>query len=419
MNINVKMILGIFVAVILLAGAFAGGFLAGNLLPSAPLGGLNDLLPSSTVAAPDTEAQGATPAELQTLFAPFWEAWNIVHEQYVDQPVDDVLLMQGAIRGMMDALGDKQTFYMEPLDYQTQSSSLQGEYEGIGAYVDLEGDYLTIVSPISGSPADLAGLHPGDKVIAIDGEDMTGVSPEEARLKVLGPEGSQVTLTVEREGEPGPLEFVITRARINIKSAEGEMLENEIAYIDINTFGDKTSDELQSTLDTLLQKNPKGIIIDLRNNPGGYLHTSVEVTSEFLEEGTILFEEYCYGKRDVYNAIGDGNATELPIVVLVNEGSASASEIVAGALQDYGRAKLVGVQSYGKGSVQNWVPLSNDQGAARVTIAKWLTPNERAIDGVGLTPDFIVEMTPEQFEAELDPQLDKAIEVLLQLIAEG
>ena len=419
MNKNVKTILGLFVAVILLAGAFAGGFLAGNILPSTPLRGLNDLLPPSTVIAPDTDTQAATPAELQTLFAPFWEAWNIVHEQYVDQPVDDVALMQGAIRGMMDALGDKQTFYMEPIEYETQSSSLQGEYEGIGAYVDLDGDYLTIVSPISGSPADLAGIHPGDKVIATDGEDMTGVAPEEARLKVLGPEGSQVTLTVEREGEPEPLEFVITRARINIKSAEGEMLENEIAYIDINTFGDKTSAELQSTLDTLLKENPKGIIIDLRNNPGGYLHTSVEVTSEFLEEGAILFEEYGDGKRDVYNASGDGKATDLPIVVLVNEGSASASEIVAGALQDYGRAKLVGVQSYGKGSVQNWVPLSNDQGAARVTIAKWLTPKERAIDGVGLTPDFIVEMTPEQFEAELDPQLDKAIEVLLQLIAEG
>ena len=417
MNKTIKTILGLFVAVILLAGAFAGGFLAGNLLPTTPLRGLNDLLPSSPSAPPDE--QPATPAELQTLFAPFWEAWNIVHEQYVNQPVDDTALMQGAIRGMMDALGDKQTFYMEPLVYQTETSSLQGEYEGIGAYVDTDGDYLTIVSPIAGSPADLAGIRPGDKVIAIDGEDMTGVAPEEARLKVLGPEGSKVALTVEREGESEPLEFVITRARINIKSAEGEMLENEIAYIDINTFGDKTTAELRSTLDTLLAENPKGIIIDLRNNPGGYLHTSVEVVSEFLEKGTVLFEEYGNGKRDVYNASGDGQATDLPIVVLVNEGSASASEIVAGALQDYERAKLVGVQSYGKGSVQNWVPLSNDQGAARVTIAKWLTPDERAIDGVGLTPDFIVEMTPEQFDAGLDPQLDKAVEVLLQLIAES
>jgi len=416
-NKNVKTILGLFVAVTLLAGAFAGGFLAGNLLPSTPLRGLNDLLPSSPSASPDE--QSATPAELQTLFAPFWEAWNLVHKQYVNQPVDDVALMQGAIRGMMDALGDKQTFYMEPIEYQTQTSSLQGEYEGIGAYVDTDGDYLTIISPIAGSPADLAGIRSGDKVIAIDGEDMTGVAPEEARLKVLGPEGSKVTLTVEREDETEPLEFVITRARINIKSAEGEMLENEIAYIDINTFGDKTTAELRSTLDTLLKENPKGIIIDLRNNGGGYLHTSVEVASEFIEKGDVLFEVYGDGKRDVYNASGDGQATDLPIVVLVNEGSASASEILAGALQDYGRAKLVGVQSYGKGSVQIWFPLSNDQGAARVTIAKWLTPKERAIDGVGLTPDVVVEMTPEQFEAGLDPQLDKAKEVLLELIAES
>src|SRR6185503_11653334 len=172
------------------------------------------------------------------------------------------------------------------------------------------------------------------------------------------PEGSKVTLTVERKGEAKPLEFVITRARINIKSAEGKMLDNEIAYIDINTFGDKTTAELRSTLDTLLKENPKGIIIDLRNNPGGYLHTSVEVASEFIEKGAVLFEVYGDSKRDVYNASGDGQATDLPIVVLVNEGSASASEILAGAL-DYGRAKLVGVQSYGKGSVQNWVPLSN------------------------------------------------------------
>ena len=237
MNKNIKTILGLFVAAILLTGAFAGGFLAGNLLPSTPLRGLNDLFPSSPSVSPD--GQSATPAELQTLFAPFWEAWNIVHEQYVNQPVDDLALMQGAIRGMMAALGDKQTFYMEPLVYQTETSSLQGEYEGIGAYVDTDGDYLTIVSPIAGSPADLAGIRPGDKVIAIDGEDMTGVAPEEARLKVLGPEGSKVTLTVQREDEAETLEFVITRARINIKSAEGKMLKNEIAYIDINTFGER------------------------------------------------------------------------------------------------------------------------------------------------------------------------------------
>lgn len=416
MNQSMKTILGLFVGTILLAGAFAGGVLVGHLVPSSnQLPFLSDLIPSSPSATP--EEQAATPDGLETLFAPFWEAWNVVHDQYVDQPIDDVELMRGAIRGMMEALGDKQTFYMDPIVYETETSSLQGEYEGIGAYVDTDGEYLTIISPIAGSPAEMAGLRPGDKVIAIDGEDMTGVAPEQARLKVLGPAGTSVALRISREGEPQPLEFNITRARINIKSAEGKMLENDIAYVDINTFGDHTTAELRSTLDTLLKENPKGIIIDLRNNPGGYLHTSVEVASEFISDGVVLYEQYGDGRRDVYDANGKGQATDLPIVVLVNEGSASASEILAGALQDYGRAKLVGVQSYGKGSVQNWVPLSNNQGAARVTIAKWLTPKERAIDGIGLTPDVVIECSECTLtQTENDTQLQAAVETLLAVI---
>ncbi len=415
MNNTTKMILGAFVGLILLAGAFSGGFIVGHLMPATgQLPVINDILPSSPAVQPDQEA--VTPGELQALFAPFWEAWNIVHEQYVEQPIDDELLMQGAIRGMMDALGDEQTFYMEPQVYENETSSLQGQYEGIGAYVDTDGDYLTIVSPIEGSPADQAGLQPGDKVIAIDGEDMTGVAPEEARLKVLGPEGTKVTLTVTREGAPDPLEFTITRAQIEIRSAEGKMLEQNIGYIDINTFGEQTTSELRAALGDLLQQNPRGIIIDLRNNPGGYLSTSVEVASEFIDEGVVLYEEYGDGRRDTHRALGNGQATDIPLVVLINEGSASASEILAGALQDYERATLVGVKSFGKGSVQNWVPLSNNQGAARVTIARWLTPDERQIDHIGLMPDVIVEMTAEDFESELDPQLDAAMETMLAVL---
>jgi carboxyl-terminal processing protease len=414
-NNTTKTILGAFVGLILLAGAFSGGFIVGHLLPgTGQLPVLSDFLPGAPAVQP--EQQGATPDELETLFTPFWEAWNIVHEQYVEQPVDDEVLMQGAIRGMMDALGDQQTFYMEPQVYENETSSLQGQYEGIGAYVDTDGDYLTIVSPIEGSPAEQAGLLPGDKVIAIDGEDMTGVAPEAARLKVLGPEGSKVTLTVTREGEPDPLEFTITRAQIEIRSAEGKMLEDGVAYVDINTFGEKTTQELRSALDELLRQNPRGIIIDLRNNPGGYLSTAVEVSSEFIDQGVILFEQYGDGRRDEHKALGNGDATDIPLVVLINEGSASASEILAGALQDYERATLVGVKSFGKGSVQNWVPLSNNQGAARVTIARWLTPDERLIDHIGLMPDVVVEMTPEDFEAQRDPQLDTAVETLLAML---
>jgi carboxyl-terminal processing protease len=414
-NKSVKTILGIFVALVLFAGAFSGGFIAGHLLPA----GSGFPIPDSVLPqpqAPTTDQQASTPDEVQQLFVPFWEAWNFVHEQYVDQPVDDVKLMQGAIRGMMDTLGDKHTYYMEPRVYKSETAFLQGSYEGIGAYVDPTGDYLTIVSPIEGTPADKAGLKAGDQVIAIDGQDMTGIDPEEALQKVLGPKGTQVTLTVAREGEQEPLEFAITRDEIVIRSAEGKMLEDGIAYVDINTFGENTTAQLRETLDELMPQNPQGIIIDLRDNGGGYLSTAVEVASEFIDRGVILYEKYGDGRRDEYKALENGHATNIPIVVLINKGSASASEILAGALQDYGRAKLVGVISYGKGSVQILQPLSNEQGAARVTIAKWLTPHERAIDGVGLTPDVNVEMTDEDFEAERDPQLDAAVETLQAVI---
>lgn len=417
MNNKTRTIFGISIAVILLAGAFSGGFIVGHLLPaSGGMPAISDFNILPGAQGPTAQQQASTPDNLETLFVPFWEAWNIVHEQFVNQPVDDVALMRGAIRGMMETLDEAHTFYMEPEAFESETASLQGAYEGIGAYVDTRGDYLTIVSPIEGSPAEQAGLLPGDKIIAIDGEDMTGVAPEEVRLKVLGPEGSTVTLTVARDGESEPLQFEIVRGEIVIHSAEGKMLDNNIGYVDINTFGDKTASELRQVLDELMAQNPRGIIVDLRNNPGGYLNTAVDVASEFIDDGVILYEQYGDGRRDEYTARGNGRATEIPIVVLINEGSASASEILAGALQDYGRAKLVGVQSYGKGSVQNRVPLSNDQGAARVTVAKWLTPNERAIDGVGLTPDVIVEMTQEDVDAGRDPQLDAAVETLQAML---
>lgn len=404
------------VAVIMLLGSFSGGFLAGHFLPSLQdgllfFGGEADLPVIATVSP---EQQSTTPDELGTLFQPFWETWNIVHDEFVDQPVDDTALMRGAIRGMMAALGDEHSSYMDPKTYEDANAGLSGEYEGIGAWVDTTSDYLTIISPIIGSPADRAGLKSGDKIIGIDGEDMTGIDAELVRQRVLGPAGSTVLLTVARESESEPLEFSIKREKILIKSATGEMLEDDIGYVQITTFGDKTMPELSAALEELMAQNPKGLVIDLRNNGGGYLQTSVEVASEFIGEGVILYEQYGDGERTTYRALKDGRATEIPLVVLINEGTASASEIVAGAIQDYGRGKLVGVTSFGKGSVQNWVPLSNEQGAVRVTVAKWLTPNERTIAGDGLEPDVEVEITDEEREAELDPQLDKAIEVLLE-----
>jgi len=416
---TIKIVIGIFVAVILLSGSFAGGFIVGHLMPSNGRVPFSNEIP--TPYAPPTvapEQQNSTPSELQTLFAPFWETWNIIHDQYVDQPVDDVKLMQGAINGMMEALGDKHSTFMDPQTYESANAELAGSYEGIGAYVDTTADYLTIISPIPGSPAEKAGLQSGDKIVKIDGEDMTGVDGELARRKVLGPAGSVVVITVSRKDTPELLEFSITREKIVVKSATGKMLENDIAYVQVNTFGENTTSELIATLTELMAQNPKGLILDLRNNGGGYLHTSVEVVSQFASEseGVVLYEKFGDGNQNEFKALPGGLATEIPMVVLINEGSASASEIVAGALQDYGRAKLIGVVSYGKGSVQNWVPLSNDQGAVRVTIAKWYTPNDNTIEGIGLTPDIYVTMTEEDYQANLDPQLDAAVETLLAIL---
>lgn len=417
MNKFLKVALSIVVGLILLAGAFSGGFIFGHYMPIANGFGAQPASQPPAIPTASSDQQGATPGELQTLFQPFWETWNLVHEQFVDQPVDDVALMRGAIEGMLATLGDEHTSYMDPKEFQQANESLSGEYEGIGAYVDTTADFLTVISPISGSPAEAAGLRPGDMIIAIDGTDMTGIDGELARQKVLGPAGSVVTLTVRR-GDEAPFDVKITRAKITIKSSEGKMLENDIAYVKVSTFGDNTTPELLAALEELMAQNPKGLILDLRNNGGGYLQTAVEVSSQFLpKDEVVLYEQYGNGQKDEYKSIEGGLALDVPMVVLINEGSASASEIVAGALQDLGRAKLIGVVSYGKGSVQIWNALSNDQGAVRVTIAKWLTPSERTIHKLGLTPDVYVSMTEDDYKNNRDPQLDAAIETLLAMIA--
>ena len=249
---------------------------------------------------------------------------------------------------------------------------------------------------------------------------MTGIDAELARRRVLGPAGTTVVLTILREGEDAPFDVSIVRARIVIASAEGEMLEGGIAYITVTTFGPNTMPELNAALAELMPQNPKAVILDLRNNGGGYLQTSVEVTSQFISEGVVLYEQYGDGTRTTYEVIPGGVATDpkIPMIVLINEGSASASEIVAGALQDSGRAKLLGMVSYGKGSVQNWIPLSGENGAVRITIAKWLTPNENTIHEIGLTPDYPVELTEDDRKADKDPQLDEAVRILLEMIGQ-
>jgi len=408
----------VVLSIMLLSTTFAGGVLVGHFAQYSSLSALvnNTDLRNISISTPEGASQ-STPTDLETLFKPFWEAWQLVHTDYVDQPVDDTQLMRGAIRGMLESLGDQHTSYMDPEEYNHANESLSGAYEGIGAYVDTGGDFLTVISPINGSPAEKAGLRAGDMFTKINGEDMSGIDPELVRQKVLGPAGTVVVLTVVREGVAEPFDVSITRGSITIASVELEMLDNQVAHVMLNTFGESTASELRDVLKQAKDQGAVGIVLDLRNNGGGYLLTAVDVASEFIGSGPIVYEKYGDAREnDVYNAVKGGTALDIPLVVLVNEGSASASEIVAGALQDTQRAKLVGVTTYGKGSVQIWTPLSDDQGAVRITVAKWLTPNERTIHQVGLTPDAVVEMTEEDHNNGVDPQLDSAVQVLLDAI---
>lgn len=402
---------------IMLIGTFSVGVIVGravspqeqSIAETLPL-----LAPNLTPDIAPLSTESTTPADLETLFKPFWQAWEIVHDQYVDQPVNDEIMMRGAIQGMMDSLGDQHSSYMDPDQFQQANIPLTGEYEGIGAWVDPDSEYLTIVSPMPDSPAEKAGLKPGDQIIGIDGEDMTGIDGNLVIRRVLGPAGTRVTLTIQREGEAEPFDVTIERAHIVVPSVESKMLEGNIAYLQLFTFGENSTKELKQALKELMAEKPVGLILDLRNNGGGALTTAIEVASQFVGKGTIMYEEYGDGRRDTYEAIKGGLATEIPLVVLINEGSASASEIVAGAIQDSGRGQLVGTTSFGKGSVQNWIPLVNEEGAVRVTIARWMTPNGRTIHETGLKPDVVVELTEEDITAERDPQLDKAIELLKQ-----
>ena len=413
MNKTGRNIIVVFLALFLLAGSFSGGLLCGWLIPSKTA--LESSL-SANLSATTTATQSSSATQSTTeLFAPFWEAWQIVHEQYVDQPVNDTKLMQGAIRGMMASLGDKHTSYMDPEEYAAAMAPLSGEeYEGIGAYVDATGQYLTIVSPMIGSPAEAAGLRPGDEIIGMDGKDVTGIDPNTVLKSVKGTAGTQVKLTIYRPKTDKTFDVEVTRAKLAPDKVSGKILDDGIAYVIIPTFGDNTSTELKTTLTDLLGKDPKGLIVDLRNNGGGYLKTAIEVVSQFIGSGVVLYEQEGDGTMNTYNAIPGGLATKIPLVVLVNDGTASAAEITAGAIQDYNRGKLVGITTYGKGSVQNWIELNNNQGAVRVTIARWLTPNKRQINEVGLTPDVVVEESDNQYSSDVpDPQLQKAEELLL------
>jgi carboxyl-terminal processing protease len=346
----------------------------------------------------------------------FWTAWKLVEQEYYGRPVDRQKMVYGATKGMMDALGDPHTSFDDPQQTDVIATDLKGQFGGIGVYIDARNDKaLTIQAPIPDTPASRAGLMAGDVIIKVDGKDITQLPQNVVIPMIKGPAGTKVTLTIVRGSQP-PFDVTLTREVIVVPSATGKMLANNILYIQVTIFGDNTVQQLDQVLSDNLSKHPKSIILDLRNNGGGYVVAAQQLLGRFLSDGkVIMYQKYSadapVGQNPLTDMGGSVGDTSTPMVVLVNGGTASASEITSGALQDYKRATIIGEKTYGKGSEQNVRPLP-DGSSVRITIAHWLTPNNREIDGVGLTPDIQVTMTADDIKAQKDPQLDRAVQFL-------
>ena len=323
------------------------------------------------------------------------EAWDVIYRDYVDRDhLEPHELSRGAIEGMIEALDDPYSSYLEPETYEIGLSGLEGEIEGIGAQVGMKEEKLTIISPIPDSPADQAGLKPDDVVLEIEGESTAGMSLVEAVLKIRGPKGTTVTLLIQHKDEAEPVEVSIVRATIELFSVMVEMME-DIARIRITHFSKRTATELEAKLPEIEQAKARAVILDLRGNPGGILETVIEVASQFLKEGVVLKVVDNQGEQTVFEVKPKEVVNELPMVVLVNEFSASGSEVLAGALQDHGRATGAGTRTYGKGSVN--VPRQLQDGSGLyITTARWLTPDGRRIEGERIEPDIQLEREGEE-----------------------
>ncbi len=357
-----------------------------------------------------TTTNDGAPPDFQQAMPVFWEAWNIINSDFYKQPLDQTKMTYGAIGGMVDALGDPHTAFLDAEQAKFYDQELGGSFEGIGAEVEMNNGRLSIVAPIKGTPAEKAGLKAGDAILKVDDTVIKDMTVYDAIKLIRGPKGSTVKLTVQRGSQPA-FTVTLTRDTIVTSAVESKMLEGNIAYVKLNEFTATAPQDLHTQLEQLMAQKPKALIFDLRNNPGGFLDSAVKIASEFLDQGSVvLIERFKNGDQNEYKTDGGGAATHIPMVLLVNEGSASASEILSGALKDYKRATIVGTTTYGKGSVQVPHQLS-DQSQLRVTIAHFFSPQDHEINGVGVAPDIQVpDPTDAQVLQHQDPQLDRAVQ---------
>lgn len=344
-------------------------------------------------------------------FNQFWQVWDAIKQKYVKQPIKDSDLFYGAIQGMVAGLGDPYTTYFPPAQADEFNKSLAGEFSGIGAEIGVKNDQLVVIAPIPGTPAEKAGLLPGDKILAIDKHSTFGVDVNSAIDQIRGTPTSSVMLTILRTGWTKSRDFTIHRAKINVPSVMTSWKPGNVAYLRIMQFNEDTIPQFDKAIADIQSKKAAGIILDLRNNPGGYLDSAVSMTSEWIGSGKVVSEKFSDGTENVRSTEGMHRLVGIKTIVLINKGSASASEIVAGALQDQKVATVVGETSFGKGSVQDYQPLP-DGSALKVTIAEWYTPNEHNINKTGITPDIAVKEDFAKEKVGQDAMIDKALQLI-------
>ena len=346
-------------------------------------------------------------------FSVFWETWQMIKDKYVKaDELDSQDLVYGAVRGLVGSLEDQNSVFMAPSDAKKFNEDIAGEFSGIGAEIGIRNDQLVIIAPLKGTPAEKAGLKPMDKILKIGDKSTDGLIVDEAVKLIRGLKGTTVILTVLRQNWDKPKEISIIRDTIQIPTLDWEIKDGNIAYFHLYNFYEQAPLLFYQAVVKTSLSAPRGIILDLRNNPGGYLEASVNLAGWFLEKGKIVVsEKFRSGEKEEFKSYGSGFLKNLPIVVLVNEGSASASEILAGALRDNRGVKLIGKKSFGKGTVQE-LQMLKDGSMVKITVAYWLLPKGHQIEKNGLIPDYEVDLTEEDIKANKDPQLEKAMEIL-------
>ncbi|HNX11313.1 MAG TPA: S41 family peptidase [bacterium] len=345
-------------------------------------------------------------------FSLYWQVWQTIKDNYVDKDkIDETKLFYGSLKGMVEAAGDPYTVFLDPEKNKQFQDDLSGSFEGIGAEIGLRNEIITIISPLDGTPAQQAGIKAGDQIYAINGTSTAGMSVDEAVRLIRGKKGTSVTLTIYRQGESDTKDYVINRDLIVIKSVTTERRADNIYVIKISAFNGDTKQLFNNAVKEIVAQKPAGIILDLRNNPGGYLDTAVDMAGEWIDKGTIVIEKFNDAEQNRYLGQGKARLKGIKTVVLVNGGSASASEIVAGALKDNNQATIVGEKTFGKGSVQSLIDLDGGS-AIKITVAKWLTPKGVSINEEGIAPNEEVKLTTADWEKDLDPQFDRAVQII-------